>query len=201
MNTQIAIHWFRRDLRLEDNTALFHALTNNEQVLPLFIFDTEILDSLEDKADARVQFIFDTLMTIRKKLRATGNDIYIAYGSPMEVFKNLISQYTISAVYTNHDFEPYAIQRDNAIKQFLATHNIAFKTCKDQVIFEKEKEALAQMSLNDLRALGPDDEIQEPLASPLPGEQATPGETPAPPEMGGMPEEAPVSPIPPPPAG
>lgn len=71
----------------------------------------------------------------------------------------------------------------------------------DQVIFEKEKEALAQMSLNDLRALGPDDEIQEPLASPLPGEQATPGETPAPPEMGGMPEEAPVSPIPPPPAG
>ena len=104
MNTQIAIHWFRRDLRLEDNTALFHALTNNEQVLPLFIFDTEILDSLEDKADARVQFIFDTLMTIRKKLRATGNDIYIAYGSPMEVFKNLISQYTISAVYTNHDF-------------------------------------------------------------------------------------------------
>ena len=139
MNTQIAIHWFRRDLRLEDNTALFHALTNNEQVLPLFIFDTEILDSLEDKADARVQFIFDTLMTIRKKLRATGNDIYIAYGSPMEVFKNLISQYTISAVYTNHDFEPYAIQRDNAIKQFLATHNIAFKTCKDQVIFEKDE--------------------------------------------------------------
>jgi deoxyribodipyrimidine photo-lyase len=139
LNTQIAIHWFRRDLRLEDNTALFHALTNNEQVLPLFIFDTEILDSLEDKADARVQFIFDTLMTIRKKLRATGNDIYIAYGSPMEVFKNLISQYTISAVYTNHDFEPYAIQRDNAIKQFLATHNIAFKTCKDQVIFEKDE--------------------------------------------------------------
>ena len=139
MNTQIAIHWFRRDLRLEDNTALFHALTNNEQVLPLFIFDTEILDSLEDKADARVQFIFDTLMTIRKKLRATGNDIYIAYGSPMEVFKNLISQYTISAVYTNHDFEPYAIQRDNAIKQFLATHNILFKTFKDQVIFEKDE--------------------------------------------------------------
>ena len=139
MNTQIAIHWFRRDLRLEDNTALYHALTNNEQVLPLFIFDTEILDSLEDKADARVQFIFDTLMTIRKKLRATGNDIYIAYGSPMEVFKNLISQYTISAVYTNHDFEPYAIQRDNAIKQFLATHNILFKTFKDQVIFEKDE--------------------------------------------------------------
>lgn len=139
MNTQIAIHWFRRDLRLEDNTALYHALTNNEQVLPLFIFDTEILDSLEDKADARVQFIFDTLMAIRKKLRATGNDIYIAYGSPMEVFKNLISQYTISAVYTNHDFEPYAIQRDNAIKQFLATHNILFKTFKDQVIFEKDE--------------------------------------------------------------
>lgn len=139
MDTQIAIHWYRRDLRLEDNTGLYHALANNEHVLPLFIFDSEILDNLEDKADARVQFIFDTLMGIRKKLRATGNDIYIAYGSPLEVFKNLISQYNISTVYTNHDFEPYAIQRDNAIRKFLEEHNIAFKTFKDQVIFEKDE--------------------------------------------------------------
>lgn len=138
MNSQIAIHWFRRDLRLEDNTALYQALTNNEQVLPIFIFDTEILESLEDKSDARVQFIFDTLMAIRKKLRASGNDIYIAYGSPLDVFKNLIRQYAISTVYTNHDFEPYAIQRDNAVSQFLQEHNIAFKTFKDQVIFEKD---------------------------------------------------------------
>lgn len=138
MNSQIAIHWFRRDLRLEDNTALYQALTNNEQVLPIFIFDTEILESLDDKSDARVQFIFDTLMAIRKKLRATGNDIYIAHGSPLDVFKNLIRQYAISTVYTNHDFEPYAIQRDNAVSQFLQEHNIAFKTFKDQVIFEKD---------------------------------------------------------------
>ncbi|HRG26330.1 MAG TPA: deoxyribodipyrimidine photo-lyase [Chitinophagales bacterium] len=138
MNSQIAIHWFRRDLRLEDNTALYQALTNNEQVLPIFIFDTEILETLEDKSDARVQFIFDTLMAIRKKLRASGNDIYIAYGSPLDVFKTLIRQYAISTVYTNHDFEPYAIQRDNAVSQFLQEHNIAFKTFKDQVIFEKD---------------------------------------------------------------
>jgi len=138
LNSQIAIHWFRRDLRLEDNTALYQALTNNEQVLPIFIFDTEILETLEDKSDARVQFIFDTLMAIRKKLRASGNDIYIAYGSPLDVFKTLIRQYAISTVYTNHDFEPYAIQRDNAVSQFLQEHNIAFKTFKDQVIFEKD---------------------------------------------------------------
>jgi len=123
---------------LEDNTALYQALTNNEQVLPIFIFDTEILETLEDKSDARVQFIFDTLMAIRKKLRASGNDIYIAYGSPLDVFKTLIRQYAISTVYTNHDFEPYAIQRDNAVSQFLQEHNIAFKTFKDQVIFEKD---------------------------------------------------------------
>ncbi len=136
MKPQITIHWFRRDLRLTDNAALYNALTANSNVLPLFIFDKLILDELEDKSDARVNFIFNTVLYLRLQLRKLKSDILIEYGDPLVVWKQLMDKYDIKAVYTNRDFEPYALQRDNHVQLLLANHNIPFKTFKDQVVFE-----------------------------------------------------------------
>ncbi|MFV9550664.1 cryptochrome/photolyase family protein [Algibacter sp. PT7-4] len=135
---KISIFWFRRDLRLHDNTALYKALQSKPPVLPIFIFDSEILKKLP-KDDARVTFIHEKIKTINKKLSANFNSsIALYYGKPIEVFKELIKLYTINAVYTNHDYEPYANTRDTQINIFLSKNNIEFKTYKDQVIFEKD---------------------------------------------------------------
>jgi len=133
----IAIHWFRRDLRLEDNTGLYHALNENDNVLPLFIFDKNILDALDEKSDARVQFIVNTIQELRHQLQKAGSDMLVEYGEPLEIWKKIIRNYSIKAVYTNHDFEPYALQRDAEIGDLLKSNGIQFKTFKDQVIFEK----------------------------------------------------------------
>ena len=134
----VAIHWFRRDLRLNDNTALYHALTTHQHVLPLFIFDTSILDELPAD-DKRVSFIHDTLSAIDAELRRMGSGLLVMHGRPEEVWANLLSTYTISAVYTNHDYEPYAQLRDTAIGKILATHQVPFHTYKDQVIRERDE--------------------------------------------------------------
>lgn len=139
MKKNITIFWFRRDLRLMDNTGLYHALKNSENVLPLFIFDKNILDQLEDKYDARVSFIYDTIKDLKKQLRKLGSDLQIEYGKPVMVFGNLSQQYNIKAVYTNHDFEPSAIERDTKIALLLKEKNISFSTYKDHVIFEKNE--------------------------------------------------------------
>lgn len=139
MNQPINIFWFRRDLRLEDNHGLFEALKGEINVLPIFIFDTDILDKLPEN-DARVNFIHDTLQSINTKLKDEySSGIAIYSGKPIEVFKHLVKSYTIKNVFTNHDYEPYAATRDNAVKLFLNEHNIDFKTYKDQVIFEKNE--------------------------------------------------------------
>jgi deoxyribodipyrimidine photo-lyase len=134
--TKISIHWFRRDLRLSDNAALYHALKNSDNVLPIFIFDTEILNKLEDKNDARVTFIRHELNAINVQLSQMGSSLLCFYGYVLDTFKELIAQYNITNVYTNHDYEPSAIQRDQEVKEFLNEHGIIFKTFKDQVIFE-----------------------------------------------------------------
>ena len=118
-----AIMWFRRDLRLHDNSALFHALNANENVLPIFIFDTSILDQLP-KNDARVSFIHESLEDIQSKLNEKGKSLAVFKGTPEEIFKNLISENKIETVYTNHDYEPYAIERDKLIQDFLQQKNI-----------------------------------------------------------------------------
>ncbi|WP_394749284.1 cryptochrome/photolyase family protein [Spongiimicrobium salis] len=136
---QLVIFWFRRDLRLEDNAGLSAALAHGLPVLPLFIFDTEILDKLP-KDDARVHFIYQTLKRMRKELQENyGSSIALYHGSPMTIFEKIIQNYTVEAVYTNHDYEPYAQKRDTSIATFLQTRNIAFNTFKDQVIFEKDE--------------------------------------------------------------
>lgn len=134
----MTIFWFRRDLRLNDNTALFHALNENDTVLPIFIFDTTILNQLE-KDDARITFIFNQLKNIQNQLNTIDKSLAVFYGNPVDVFKILLSENTITSVYANHDYEPLARKRDKAVFQLLRENKINFKTAKDQVIFEKDE--------------------------------------------------------------
>ncbi len=127
-----AIWWLRRDIRLQDNAALYNALNENENVIPLFIFDTEILDALEDKNDKRVAFIYQLVSSLKDQLEALGSSLLILHGNPVEIFKHLMAR----AVYTNRDYEPYATGRDEAVAKILNANGIAFNTYKDQVIFE-----------------------------------------------------------------
>ncbi|MEO6221517.1 MAG: deoxyribodipyrimidine photo-lyase [Ginsengibacter sp.] len=135
----INIFWFRRDLRLDDNAGLYHALKAGLPVLPLFIFDTIILDKLAEKKDKRVEFIRDVLIDMQGQLEEIKSGLLVLYGTPERIFKQLLSKYKIGIVYTNHDYEPYAIKRDKGIKELLQEKNIEFKTFKDQVIFEKDE--------------------------------------------------------------
>jgi len=139
MKDIVNIFWFRRDLRLDDNIGFYNALKAGKPVLPIFIFDTEILDQLPED-DARVTFIFETLQAMRKTLRDEHDSgIAMYYGKPEKIFKDLLSDYKIGTVFTNHDYEPYATSRDKAIKTLLDKNEIDFKTYKDQVIFEKSE--------------------------------------------------------------
>lgn len=134
----MTIFWFRRDLRLHDNTGLFHALNSGDEVLPIFIFDQSILAQLP-KDDARVTFIHQQLENIQQQLQAIGKSLAVFHGNPFEVFKQLIKENQIQSVYTNHDYEPYARKRDLEIYHLFKEHNVEFKTSKDQVIFEKNE--------------------------------------------------------------
>lgn len=136
---KVILFWFRRDLRLDDNAGLYHALKKGNPVLPIFIFDKNILDKLEDKKDRRVEFIHQAILNLREQLNDIGSSIKVFYSTPENVFKELAREYTISAVYTNHDYEPYAEERDTAVKDFLGKNKIDFKTFKDQCIFEKDE--------------------------------------------------------------
>ena len=139
INQPITIMWFRRDLRLSDNAALYHALKSENNVLPIFIFDQNILNRLEDKTDRRVAFIHAALTDIQIQLNAIGSTLHVYYSTPIEVFKELLSGYKINKVFTNHDYEQYAIDRDTQIEELLKSHKASFHTFKDQVIFEKEE--------------------------------------------------------------
>ncbi|SHN07690.1 cryptochrome/photolyase family protein [Mucilaginibacter sp. OK098] len=132
----ISIFWFRRDLRLDDNAGLYHALKSAPPVLPVFIFDKEILDQLEDKDDARVTFIYQTVEALDKELQQHGSSLLVLHDKPENAWDKLIKEHNITAVYANHDYEPYAKLRDEAIAELLKKHKISFNTYKDQVIFE-----------------------------------------------------------------
>ena len=136
---KISLFWFRRDLRLEDNAGLYYALKKGLPVLPIFIFDKNILEKLEDKTDRRVEFIHQAILNLNEQLKGLGSSIKVFYSKPEKVFKELSKEYTIQTVYTNHDYEPYPDERDAAVKDFLSKHKIDFKTYKDQCIFEKDE--------------------------------------------------------------
>ncbi len=135
IDSSSTIFWFRRDLRLQDNAGLFHALKENKDVVPIFIFDTTILDKLEDKDDRRVEFIHNSLTVMQQLLEELGSSMIVFHGDPIAIFKSLKPK----AVYTNHDYEPYARQRDEVIKNILVEKGSEFQTFKDQVIFEKDE--------------------------------------------------------------
>jgi deoxyribodipyrimidine photo-lyase len=138
-NQKVNICWFRRDLRLHDNAALYHALKDGLPVVPVFIFDKAILDQLEDKNDRRVEFIHHAITDMQQQLQSMGSSMEVYYGFPSDVFRKLAEKYSINKVFTNHDYEPYAQQRDAAIQQQLNDAGVSFHTYKDQVIFEKDE--------------------------------------------------------------
>jgi deoxyribodipyrimidine photo-lyase len=135
----VAVFWFRRDLRLDDNAGLYHALKSGRPVLPVFIFDKDILHQLQDKDDARVTFIHQTIEELDKELQKYGSSLLVLYDKSTEAWDKLLNNHKISAVYTNHDYEPNAKTRDETISGLLGKHNISFNTYKDQVIFEKDE--------------------------------------------------------------
>ncbi len=139
INQPINIFWFRRDLRLSDNAALYHALKSGKSVVPIFIFDKNILERLEDKTDKRVAFILDALKEIQQQLKAIGSSLQVYFSTPKEVFTSLLKEHTIEKVFANHDYEQYAIDRDNQIAELLTLQGASFHSFKDQVIFEKSE--------------------------------------------------------------
>src|SRR5262245_54153923 len=132
MKSPVTIFWFRRDLRLNDNAGLYHALKKGLPVIPVFIFDRDILDELEDKADRRVEFIHNSLIQIQEQLEKIHSTLDVRYGFPNKAWKQLIIDYNIENVFTNHDYEPYAKKRDKEIAGLLKSNNISFHTYKDQ---------------------------------------------------------------------
>ena len=141
----VNIFWFRRDLRLEDNAGLYHSLKCNNPVVPVFIFDTNILDELvadscgEDKEDRRVEFIHAALEEMQQKLVPMGNSLEVYHGKPVDIYKQLLTKYKIEVVFTNHDYEPYALVREKLISDLLKEHGAVLKTYKDHVILEKDE--------------------------------------------------------------
>ena len=133
------VFWFRRDLRLDDNHGLYQALKKGKPVLGLFIFDTEILNKLPNKADARVEFIHNQLITLNKELLAFGSSLCVKIGNPIEEWIKLTQEFSIKEVHTNSDYEPYALERDKEITKALGLEGIPFHSWKDQVIFEKSE--------------------------------------------------------------
>jgi len=137
-NQSIVVFWFRRDLRLFDNAGLYHALISGFKVLPVFIFDTKILSNL-DSDDQRVSFIYKAIRYINQQLIPYQTAVNTFYGNPVEIFSELIAKYRVNAVYTNHDYEPYPLERDLQVRKMLAERGILFRSYKDQVIFEKNE--------------------------------------------------------------
>lgn len=135
IDSQTTLFWFRRDLRLADNAGLYRALRENKNVLPIFIFDTQILNELDDEGDKRVEFIHTTLAQLKNELEAHNSSLLVLHGNPVELFEKISPK----AVYTNHDYEPRARTRDEKVSAILTRKNSVLKTFKDQVIFEKSE--------------------------------------------------------------
>ncbi|MBK7884083.1 MAG: deoxyribodipyrimidine photo-lyase [Chitinophagaceae bacterium] len=136
---KINIFWFRRDLRLNDNAGLYHALKQNIPVLPLFIFDKNILDKLEDKDDGRVSFIYSALKEMQNNLNKYNSSLQVMYATPTDAFENLFLKYDVEKIFLNHDYEPYAQERDNAIENLANKKGVSFHTFKDHVLLEKDE--------------------------------------------------------------
>ena len=136
---QLSVFWFRRDLRIDDNVGLYHALKSGNNVLPIFIFDSEILEKLPSKKDARLEMIHTALGKLSDAMMENKCNVGMYHGKPKAVFEKLLEKYSVKKVFTNHDYEPYAKNRDEEIKNLLKKKGVAFETFKDQVIYEKSE--------------------------------------------------------------
>jgi deoxyribodipyrimidine photo-lyase len=134
---RVSVHWFRRDLRLSDNHGLFRALSEHGATVPLFIFDTDILDRLEERTDRRVDFIHRTVQQLSTDLSALGSGLVVEHGRPLDIWRKMVERYDITTVTANHDHEPYGRERDRNVEAFLREHGIPFHTFKDSSIFER----------------------------------------------------------------
>tara|TARA_X000000950_G_scaffold197816_1_gene238283 strand:- start:1042 stop:2337 length:1296 start_codon:yes stop_codon:yes gene_type:complete len=132
------IFWFRRDLRINDNTALHKALSESDNVQPIFIFDDRIVDEL-DSDDARITFLYLELEKINQNLNTKDSSIQVFRGEPYQIFSEIINNHGIVNVYINKDYEPYAIERDLKISELLKNSGGQLKSFKDQVIFEENE--------------------------------------------------------------
>ncbi|MCL6523323.1 MAG: DNA photolyase family protein [Thermoflavifilum sp.] len=139
MLPEVNVCWLRRDLRLHDQAALYHALRSGLPVIVLFIFDRNILDSLHDPYDKRLTFIYTQLENIHQQLISRGSGLITIHATPLAAFQQLLTQYRIRAVFANRDYEPYARQCDRLIADFLRENGIAFHLSKDQVIFDTDE--------------------------------------------------------------
>lgn len=139
MASKVNFFWFRRDLRLDDNAALYHALREGREVLAVFIFDPGILEKLNNPADPRVRFIHDQVASLKTQLQKWGSDLEVLHGTPIKLWKELFSTTGAAGLYLNHDYEPYAIQRDATIEKLCQQQGVAYHSFKDQVIFEKDE--------------------------------------------------------------
>ena len=135
-STPICIFWFRRDLRFHDNHGLHRALLASNNVLPVFVFDKNILGDINNIHDRRVSFLHDTLRSMNTYLETLGKSLMVVYDTPVQAFERLCSQFTVTDVYTNHDYEPYAIARDKEIATMLQKRGVGFHSYKDHVVFE-----------------------------------------------------------------
>ena len=135
----ITIFWFRRDLRLHDNAALFHALKENKKVQCIFIFDKNILDDLKDSKDVRVVFIHDTLSEIKQTLNSYGADLWVFHDTALDAWQKILSQNNVDKIYFNRDYEPYALNRDQELTILAESMNIDVCTYKDHVVFESHE--------------------------------------------------------------
>ena len=138
LKDKVNFFWFRRDLRLEDNSGLYHALSESLPVVPVFIFDTNILDKLEDKDDARVTFIHGEVERLHQEFIKLESSFVVKHGDPIEVWKQLLKEYNVATVFANEDYEPYAIKRDSELKELFDKNDTSFHLAKDHVIFAKE---------------------------------------------------------------
>lgn len=139
MSIAVNVFWFRRDLRLHDNAGLYHALKQGKPVVPIFIFDRNILDELDEREDRRVEFIHSSLQELQRLLAVIGSTLDVRYGFPCDTWKQLTKDYIIENVYANHDYEPYARKRDAEVATLLSANGISFHSFKDQVIFERNE--------------------------------------------------------------
>ena len=139
MIKEVSIFWFRRDLRLEDNAGLWKALKSGHPVVPIFIFDRNILDKLEDKSDARVSFLHQRLKELQYQLKGMGSTLHVFYGTPAEAMNTLSQTYTVKGVFLNRDYEPYARERDEFVFNYWREHDVPMVGAKDHVIFEKNE--------------------------------------------------------------